>query len=1553
MQNWAKASTAVIWLWAEARLNLIQDLRERASERGLNLNPDWTLTDAVAGFFSPDDISDLFELAKAQSEEYISQSEYMLAALWLSTAMFSDESRESMGTRSQDVENLSTTGDFPEHIQGREISLQGLLEVSQKLTEALEGVFLATTRIAETQETLNAAINSSDISMVEELSTVIRELIADSSNKKKWLRQTVQTAFEIVCVVYASEEDLDPDGKIVYDLESSLNSPRGHIEELAEEVKGHVEAIIEYKEHKTLLINQILDTTTRINSLTTELDILSADENAQSRIISETAEDALTPMGLNILQETLSQAENQLAELNSRVARVRQNLAHEIGETAQQLIVEEVPSDTVVLGQVELYSLQQPETLLIHDSIHLSEIAQELRRIRDTHAQERKLDSSELAGELIQDWSKDAFQQLLEQLATERRDPEVFLLLLTSAQSRDINEIELTPTIVESILRGIEVFAGPKDQFETFNLLAPLVWQYWSVKDSVSQAKICLLFLGADCTRACRLPENFLWNLNISEWPLLGMPTWHQLWTAALSEQALPLVIEEDLLLDELRNAGRAAEQSLGWNGRTFASIHSVKSKRHAHFLAEHVLPGFVERLDELKEIQAAASKGGNTHHLKRISEILAELDDKTVIADLQRGLAEEGIDDSNPFHHRKSVDLVSGVVKAIRAYTSALDSYVKALGAGERGFLKDSLLDELSKYPEIEHLGVRVAESLALNSSSELEHLSYEKASIDGTSHLTEQLLTKPIFALRNARLVAHIVNQQTTLEWWLPPLLEDLYLPLEASAAAQYLIAQQAPNQALLLTEHLDIEGQKCAQELRDQLRRQTEAKENELLGLGGEIEDLRQARDLGRWAAVLTALDERYISLRQQKEAEEQARDAEIDRLFGRLRDLDELVSDLRNQMPREAWALLNDSLDAARQCVREATHTSEVKEFLSELEYRIQHQSWAISDLQASYSEFVTGLAGTDTIHSDGLTAEEVLEHLENAEIDYLGIQRDGPNSLADTQIATRIELLRNWIQLKSIRHSLSGGLSRKETGVIRGLYRYFAQMVAMKHGTDPRGEPLEYSDPLPVSVWRLTYPKTRVLDDDCLLAVLPGQLNPTIIKDFEDVLDEKGWLDRYGYGFVILFVPKCNESIYSRLTKDYQGRGLVLIDEPTLLRIVLAERDETNPVGLLRPIMLNSKPVENIDIFKVNQLVDQRASIFVGRDRLIQGLVTSGDNYAIFGGRRIGKSSVLNAVRERATRKGTEVLWFSFEGESDCRDNAIAARIADEIALPSSVRSTQDFKNALQDRLENNPDFQLLMLLDEIDRYIEANRSRHLLIETVRTLTESYPSRLRVIVSGFMRLYECLQGQGPYTPTSDPWQRMFNRELMKNLQATAAERIVKEGFREILGWNFESRSIPQRVVEMTGGHPAFVQKFCSLVQQRVGVRGDRTVRMSDLQAVFDDDNPDDSYIAFVKGTLGLNLNPIDRYLTIWLAATEGTSSFTVERLKKLMSEIGISIPEDYLDDSLDRLKATSVIIETTPGLYEFTVPDYPEILQRLGSTRQLSTLEEEVRSLVDD
>lgn len=63
-----------------------------------------------------------------------------------------------------------------------------------------------------------------------------------------------------------------------------------------------------------------------------------------------------------------------------------------------------------------------------------------------------------------------------------------------------------------------------------------------------------------------------------------------------------------------------------------------------------------------------------------------------------------------------------------------------------------------------------------------------------------------------------------------------------------------------------------------------------------------------------------------------------------------------------------------------------------------------------------------------------------------------------------------------------------------------------------------------------------------------------------------------------------------------------------------------------------------------------------------------------------------------------------------------------------LRIRDSINSVDDFSLAVQRKLDDEPDLRIVLLLDEVDRYIEHNPDRHIIVEIMRDLSDQNGGR---------------------------------------------------------------------------------------------------------------------------------------------------------------------------------------------------------------------------------
>lgn len=1299
-------------------------------------------------------------------------------------------------------------------------------------------------------------------------------------------------------------------------------------------------------------------TSTLAEELTTWLD---GDLDEEDRVPGQNPE--LHEKHLRALKGMLEEAKGQYFKTQNKLLYMKELRLNRIASLAQSLREQDLTPTPQIGNGLSLTDIQ-PKLLSRLSGHDAKEVEQRLVDLLNEQTMTARASVvNELASDLMRSWRHDLVSELIAHLALQRRDVEALLVLIAVNQTHPRDEmLNLNRPTVDGLIRAIGQLSDKAAPFELVNLLAPDFLNGWSSTDATAQTRLCMLFLASHHAGAQKLPSGFLWQLP-NEWPQEAMPSWATLWRSALLEEPR-LSIQDNPQNDvavRLQQARSEAELLMARDGGTYVHLRSLRSKRHVAMLNKHLFPFMADKLAHLQRIEQSLSANLGMPTLRKLERMVAEMEkgfsDKELIDRYEASVSDEGIYDDDSFHRRTSLRVLQDCAEGLLNYGRVLIEYENQRALGLPQVTRGALEQELTVIGEVTAMEQAVLEQLCQ------PDLPVQKERDDAVCRALAQrkilaeLLTSAVYALRMPYTAGYLTG--ASLEWdkILDPLLHDLSSVADPETVAGILLDQEAANQVLLLTIHgVSLAKQKQAQQLMDHKARAVSDAQTEMLRLGATVDDLDTDRQLGRWRFVEQQLSKQLAALRDARERERRANQQKATQLRRIINGLDEKVFNMADTVPTEAYRLIERGLGFAREGTNSSHLLPVVEGYLDELKYRIDHDSWSLGDLQSSVEQLEGAVSGETRLTHTALASDKVLELLEHEDLRGLGLSS---TSLLPSEIGTRTDTLRNWIRVRSLPTAVSDDLGSADRSTIQALYHSFAQMVVMRYYRRSRERPIVAEYPSVYSWYELQYPKAEALQSYCVLLALPGN-PPTAhdIKHVEGLIDDKKWLEE---GFVLLFVPGCTPKIANRFRSHFHGQRLVILSEAEMLSIVLAEADSKTPLGRLRAMMLNVHGAAEVDVYKINQPVDARTAIFVGRDSLVDRIALSGNNYAIYGGRRIGKSSLLKAVEKRLESKGAKTIYFSFEGHNDYSDDAIATNLGEllrtrALVYDLSVTTVDDFQLGIQTHLERNADVIIALLLDEIDRYVESNQSRHVLIETLRALSDRFTNRFRVIIAGFMNLYDCMRGRSPYTPTSDPWRRMLNDiGPLPNLKSNQAERIVTEGFLDILGWKFENRAIPQWIVERTGGHPAFVQCFCERLQRRASNRSDQVIRMNDVEAVFEDRDPEHSFIAYVKYTLEMNLqDPITRFVVLLLASeSSGARGFTLDQTRELAQLSRTPIPEAHLQRSLETLVVNSVIRETKPQVFEFTVPDYPLILERLGQAHMdLTKLELEITAYLE-
>jgi hypothetical protein len=1381
-------ATAVICLWAEAKEDLVNELKSAAESEGLRFHSPWTWEEGKDGFYSFDQIAGLRDVACSvtHDESSLEADHLQLASLWLSRAISpaeesveeaeeaaapgngerpaevvvsgEEEEPEAMGPATDDLLRVEETATYPDSLD----SLRSeLAKLSQEFQRGEEDALVAA-------QAALTAVKSSNLQVAAERAEELRHRLSACQAQAKLLRRMVKRAV----LRLREEAAIRPDLRIEFGRDPGLSPgilDEHRLSESVDAVLDDLRRIREYNEQWQEALSELDNVRAATARILADISHWMPGDPSTTRDTLESPQRAR--MTLSAARELLRAAETRKEGLEDEQTHLRQLSRNRITNLIERLEELGFPIDQAVWND------QSVAQILSRDLERFS--STELARLEEVlvaQVEERALavsspEPQELAAQLQGDWDDETLLQLLECLAEDKRDVQAFLLVMgATAALTGSHRFGFKRPVVSSLLRGVGRLSQKTHPFQLLSALAPEFLDGWEPVDVHSEAELRLVFTAAHYA-GDGLPDEFLWRFAQGEWnwPIEEMHGWDSVWQLALQGKTPSLSdeAEESQLADDMEEARSQVSQTFAREGGRYVRLNSIRNPHYANMLRAEVMPWLQEQLDTLQKLEADLQESEQNRRLqivKRLEALVAgelvdDLGQESLEEKYDAATLSAGIHDAESFHRETALRVMEDCADSILVYGRSLLSFWRTKMKQRSAVSVHKLRAELECIPDLSPLGQAALDTIIRGARAGSEHQE-QGAPRSGEWQVAEQLLSQSVFASSMPRLVGHLARTRFAWPELLDPLLEDIAAPVDPGEASRLLLECGAPDQVLLMRERIAGDIAERAEDVRREKEQELNEIEERLLEVGGNIEDLQEDRVLGRWALVYRQSTARMQEVQEASEADREAKRQQADAIMQAMLNLERELFGVRDVIPPEVYQVIDDGLTLAKKAVREARWLERVDDYLNEIRYLLKHETWPLPRVTQAYKRLEASIT-QESYEESALTIEELLELLEARDLEPLRL-----SGLAPSKNDTRVNLLHNWLSVRGFSAFRSEDLGSLERGTIKNLFRYFAQMVAMRRVLDPDGNPVAYEHPVVFSHWRLQHYKVEALRRNCVFVALPG--DPPRRRDFdafEDVLEKRDWLDVF---YVVLFAPGITPKQCDRLRTTYNRQGLVILHGTAILEMVMAEAESSKPLWRLRPIMLNSTGKAE-GVFQTNNSIDFMSGIFAGRDDVIRRIAFSPNDYALYGGRRIGKSSVLNEVRRQLDRhQDVAAVYVDYQGKTVLPDDRAATLVAQELAketdFDEDVQGVDDFEDKLRHYLDNVTDLNLVLLIDEVDYYIRANSDRHVFIECLRGLSERYRSRFRVIIAGFMELYDCTLARGPSRPSSDPWSRMLDRTV---------------------------------------------------------------------------------------------------------------------------------------------------------------------------------------------
>ena len=708
------------------------------------------------------------------------------------------------------------------------------------------------------------------------------------------------------------------------------------------------------------------------------------------------------------------------------------------------------------------------------------------------------------------------------------------------------------------------------------------------------------------------------------------------------------------------------------------------------------------------------------------------------------------------------------------------------------------------------------------------------------------------------------------------------------------------------------------------------------------------LQEWRRTGRLRALAARLQQDLVVQdeieRQQDEERRRKVESLLKKLKNDVRDLEDQLSELsmQGEMSQQTTDELTRGLDEARNVVlrRNERGIETALHIVEEVIHFIVYEGSALENVTRAIDRHREEISQPERAEAEDRTAPKIRVPIESAEwIDEL--RKDG---LSDSQIAVRKEVWECWQRMRGMQSRLNdGGVAGEEAEILQTFARKYAEVTRLMYGRT--SETLFSAKPLAFFETRFQQPRDALRRYRMRFLFVTGAVTKRDLRILEDHLRtlnllEDGWLN-------VFVAPRDDAALAlsAWINRTHMLATSSVLDGRTL-QTILACRHNPTAAGRMCRLLLQSVDPVHIGVFRFQNVVDSETDIFKGRAHEIRRIETGRSSFFIYGGRRIGKTSLLFAAEKHLQKGGASTAYVSFEGHSDPQGLTVCRDVLRKLGVPHRCDSLDDFRTLFTeyahrvaaekpDKLERR---EVVVFLDEVDRYItgcrEAGQRSHTLIHVLRSLHQELHGKARFVMAGAIELWRQLNGRSDIPGAETPWANFGEHIALGALNAADARAIVNTGFCDVLGIGV-AEGVDRQIVENTTGHPAFVQFYCDKLHKRLHQRNGDLLTMEDVVQAFKD-RRSDSFVTYARDTLSLNLGDLTR-LSVYLLAIERCDRFGPADLSRLAP--GYQVPAEMpWPQCLDELQMTGVI-RAEGGVYRFSVPTYPELLRQMEQSLQ--------------
>lgn len=423
----------------------------------------------------------------------------------------------------------------------------------------------------------------------------------------------------------------------------------------------------------------------------------------------------------------------------------------------------------------------------------------------------------------------------------------------------------------------------------------------------------------------------------------------------------------------------------------------------------------------------------------------------------------------------------------------------------------------------------------------------------------------------------------------------------------------------------------------------------------------------------------------------------------------------------------------------------------------------------------------------------------------------------------------------------------------------------------------------------------------------------------------EVLSDAG----LGYRVFVVIVPGHAPEAKVEARRDQPG--LVVMDSEDVKEMTV----HPQPQRVFYRIIRQQTKIELLQPYDHFGAV--RSSMFFGRrTQLARIMLQPESSFAIFGGRRIGKSSLLTKLHSELSKDSlNRPIFFTAQGVKGTHDfssrlltNVLQAKLESKALVAAS--DLERTRNEIQRHVLISGK-RVTVLIDEVDDLVIVDQPRgEPVMSMLRSLNEELHDKCRFVMAGFRRLYE--RRLSYYSPAMN-----FPIPMpLGGLDSESARRLIEVPLREYLGFDFSKPEVIQMALEYSSRSPWQIQHFCRILAQLLAEGRKDTIEEDDIRQVFDDF----TFRSEIAETVLANLSP-EQMMILCLFLDSGR--FTREEVYEAFNQQKLPIDLAFLSRQLDQLVKFGVLsppAKKNNNTFTFVYSYLPKIIREVETPSYL-------------